>query len=508
MTSDFKPRIRLLTHTRSGCNCRALYEKIPSYISEKYDVQLLDSDYYSEIPEEVADSEIVVTTHRDFYPRKHQFNIELWHGFGPKTTGAMEVPIKSMMSSREYLYSYFKHINAIASYSPFCSAMVNAGFHAIGEVYQVTGMPRNDVLFTSKGHEKLEVIFNRSFKTNKLVFYMPTWRDQYVNLNKSDGERVWNNIFDLLEFDYDSFDNFLKQNKIILIVKLHPFEESLVLEKINNLPSSNILFLTSTLLEINDLQLYELLNASDLLVTDYSSVYMDYLLLDKPVMFIPSDYKKYEETRGFWLTPYEFWAPGPKVTTQSEFENELVKSLEDKSYFKQQRNYVKSIVHHYKDDQSSTRVWKVIDDLWEGELKIQDPVFNYVDKDILLLRETIKSKINDMLNNNFLDNAAQSILEYENEVSNDPEILTLKASLNYLKSNINEAILFLRESYVIDPKNIDNLFNLGFMYKVDGDIRKSTFYFEKFISNAAHNNKYEELIIQAGEHLKENHNLV
>lgn len=501
---EFKPRITLLSHTRSGCNCRALYDNIPAYISKKYDVQLLMSEFYSEAPEDIVDSEIVVTTHRDYFPRKHQFNIELWHGFGPKTLGAMEVPLKSIRNSREYLYSHFKHLDVFASYSPFCSAMQNAGFHASGEVYQVTGMPRNDMLFTTNGRENLQRVFDENFYDKKIVFYMPTWRDQYVNLEKSDGSRTWNNIFDLEEFDLPDFGDFLVKNNLVVIVKLHPFEESLVIDKISSFESKNIYFLTNSLLEASNIQLYELLNAGDLLVTDYSSVYMDFLLLNKPVMFIPSDLKKYEETRGFWLTPYEFWAPGPKVRTQVEFEVELNKSLYDKNYYKQQRDYVKSIVHHYQDDQSSSRVWNVIDDLWNGRLKKNNHTPYSIDRDILIIRDAIKSQIYDMFNKGYLNEAEVAITQYEQDASDDQDIFTLKATLSFLKEDINQAIVLLREAFVLNPLNTDNLFNLGFMYKVAGDISKSTYYFSEFIQKATNDDKYGELFAHAIKHLEEN----
>ena len=49
------------------------------------------------------------------------------------------------------------------------------------------------------------------------------------------------------------------------------------------------------------MEFYETLNAADLLITDYSSVYFDYLLLDRPLIFVPVDLEEYIETRGyFW----------------------------------------------------------------------------------------------------------------------------------------------------------------------------------------------------------------
>ncbi|WP_162515394.1 CDP-glycerol glycerophosphotransferase family protein [Paenibacillus pinistramenti] len=505
----FKPRVKLINHTRAGCNCRALYENIPDFISEKYDVELLVSDFYTQGPEEIVDSEIVVTTHRDYIPTPYQLNIELWHGFGPKTTGAMETTIRSIKNSREYLYYYFKNINMIASYSPFCSAMVNAGFHVTGEAYKVTGMPRNDALFNSKGRDRLQSILNRDISNKKIIYYMPTWRDQYVNLNKSDGGRSWQNIFGIEYFDFHKFEEFLEQNNMLMVVKLHYFEERLVADKVKELLSPSIYFLTEEKLAETDTGTYDILNAADMLISDYSSVYMDFLLLDRPVMFVPSDLEKYNSTRGLWLSPYDFWAPGPIVGTQSDLQSEIIKSITNLDYFKQQRNYVKSIVHHYQDSSSSIRVWQAIDALWEGRDKKGEFLNKSIDDDILLIRNTIKSNINNMLTQGFIDEAAHAIDEYAKEASDDKELLTLKASYHFVNNDIKKAILLLREDYILRPDHPETLFNLGFMYKVEGDIRKSSYYFERLMD--AYKNSCtdinEELIEQAKAHLLENDKL-
>lgn len=57
---------------------------------------------------------------------------------------------------------------------------------------------------------------------------------------------------------------------------------------------------------------YNILNAVDILITDYSSIYFDFLLLDRPIIFTPIDYEEYKHNRGFLLEPFDFWAPGDK----------------------------------------------------------------------------------------------------------------------------------------------------------------------------------------------------
>ncbi len=53
--------------------------------------------------------------------------------------------------------------------------------------------------------------------------------------------------------------------------------------------------------EKEGLQLYEFIHCADALVSDYSSVAIDYLLLDRPLGFTLDDYKEYTQSRGWVL---------------------------------------------------------------------------------------------------------------------------------------------------------------------------------------------------------------
>lgn len=74
-----------------------------------------------------------------------------------------------------------------------------------------------------------------------------------------------------------------------------------------------------------DLDLYEFLPATDFLMTDFSSIFFDYLHLDKPVIFITNCLDQYQQTRGFLLGPYGEVVPGPQAKRQAE----LVQLLAD-----------------------------------------------------------------------------------------------------------------------------------------------------------------------------------
>ena len=96
-----------------------------------------------------------------------------------------------------------------------------------------------------------------------------------------------------------------------------------------HLEAKHVAFLNNSDLLAKKLDLYEILGATDFLMTDFSSIYFDYLHLDKPLIFITNYLAQYEKTRGFLLGPYEKIVPGPCVASQAD----LVKQLGEKDRY-------------------------------------------------------------------------------------------------------------------------------------------------------------------------------
>jgi len=97
-----------------------------------------------------------------------------------------------------------------------------------------------------------------------------------------------------------------------------------------------------------------------MLITDYSSIYFDYLLLDRPIIFAPFDKKVYiQEDREFYFD-YDKVTPGPQAINW----NEVMQAIETftinpKSYTRE-REIIKNKFHTYQDAQSTERVYKAI----------------------------------------------------------------------------------------------------------------------------------------------------
>lgn len=296
----------------------------------------------------------IITSHNQLlnFKSKKQFYVALWHGMPLKKIEFMEDGTDTHRIRRT-----LDKINLLTATSDTTSSLLGACFHLESSRIAVTGQPRCDGLFHPLDDDILEVVFKVK-KDSKIVLFMPTFRQGY--LQRSEG-RIFNisNIFGFEDFDHDNFNAFLRSNNIIVFCKLHPFEEELFAgESLSD--ESRIRLISKRALLENDIDLYRLIGNVDLLITDYSSVYFDYLLLERPIVFTPTDLEEYKKKRGFLLEPYDFWTPGPKAFTQEQLQDGIIRSFKNRDYYRKEREAINDIINHYKDDHSCERVTKMI----------------------------------------------------------------------------------------------------------------------------------------------------
>lgn len=181
-----------------------------------------------------------------------------------------------------------------------------------------TGNPRNEILGNSDTilMNKVKTSLNIP-STKKIILYAPTFRDDeqgkfYLKLSKD-------KIVNALGSDY------------LLLVRLHSNIKHLVNGSFDN---ENIMNVT----EYDDIQ--ELMLISDILITDYSSVFFDFAITEKPMLFYPYDIDKYKNTlRGFYFD-YQSTVPG-KVVYDEDSLIEAILKLESKEYKESELNGVK-----------------------------------------------------------------------------------------------------------------------------------------------------------------------
>ncbi|MCH8536585.1 MAG: CDP-glycerol glycerophosphotransferase family protein [Alkalimonas sp.] len=349
-----KGRLALFINNNSGSNTLAL-QKTGALSNIGVDAvfhhDMVKSSAYIE---DLLLSKTVVVTH-DKVLRSNVKSIQLWHGFPMK--GLNYMSRYQTESTRRKTHDRWLKYDAVASYSTTYTSLMNACYGINTEQYVVTGMARNDLLFESGAEKKLEESIGRKLSGRRVVLYMPTFRKtMYGQVNGDENLHM----FGFKSVDREKLFQFLDDQNLILIVKPHPYhEDDFGLGQIDKLPE-NIWVITDKLLIEKGFDFYEMLPSADLLITDYSSVYFDYLLLNKPIVFTPSDQDLYKSTRGFLVEPYEFWAPGPKCFDQKNLQREILKQLDYPNSYAKEREQITNIVHYYRDNQSSERVAKMI----------------------------------------------------------------------------------------------------------------------------------------------------
>lgn len=213
-----------------------------------------------------------------FYAQK-TFDVNLWHGVGIKKierqikTGASAKWYKKNTFNRVVLPHLFKEPDLFLVTSDHMANHFKEAFEISDEQLCFSGYPRLTLNFENKFLKEQKLFFN---KYKNIILYAPTFRDDKSNKNP---------IFNL---DYKEFsdlnDNLFSANNL-LILKPHPNE------KIN---IKNISKLNNIILWDNNLDIYEFKDFVSCLITDYSSIFYDFLYIGGvDLIMFPFDYESY-----------------------------------------------------------------------------------------------------------------------------------------------------------------------------------------------------------------------
>lgn len=187
-----------------------------------------------------------------------------------------------------------------------------------------------------------------SYTIKKIVLYTPTHRDYESKLSEKYKRSVLG-----FNFDSNSFGNFLKNEGIVFICKLHPKQNALVIE--SELPEGLILHKPDYRYGLT-----ELMQVSDALVTDYTSVYFDYLLLDKPIIFNFYDLEIYKRERGVPCDPLSAISAGEIVKNEEQMKRALCNLDRNAEEYRQMRSFVRNLFFTNQDANSCQRVYNLI----------------------------------------------------------------------------------------------------------------------------------------------------
>ncbi|ELY7488452.1 CDP-glycerol glycerophosphotransferase family protein [Cronobacter turicensis] len=298
-------------------------------------------------------SKYIITTHNEMIGpvARNQRYISLWHG----------MPFKKICYLGENDYKGMIDYSAIRiATSEVMRSIISASFREKANNVYITGQPRNDFLF--KPIELADVGLE-SCKNKKIIMLAPTFRMNNEDKRYSDGVEITdNNFLRVDDFSLNEIDGYLEKNNAHLILKLHPYEE----EHFRGVAtlSSNITIISSEELTQKNIDLNQLLSLIDILITDYSSIYLDYLILNKPIVFLVPDVDAYSSSRGgFTLEPFDFWTPGDKVNNQNSLLESIDKIISGNDEYTERRGQVNSIINKYDDANSSQRVVELMKSL-------------------------------------------------------------------------------------------------------------------------------------------------
>lgn len=264
---------------------------------------------------------------------KNRLIVNLWHGVPLKKIALMDPNLKK--AARIYFKKIFsENYTWILTTSRELVPVMAKSFQISEDRLRVWGQPRNDCIFAPPDRKQiLEDVYPDLPEYKKVVLYAPTFRD-YGNTR----------LFPFEDFDKKVFEDFLEQEKILLLLRLHIKEAAAA----DAYASSRIRRFGSE--EAGDVT--GMLGMFDLLITDYSSIYIDYLLTDKPLMFLPYDRERYLDGRGMNFD-YDEVTPGPKPETMKEFMMEIKEFMNGEDSWKKERDRVNLKFNEVKEPCSS-----------------------------------------------------------------------------------------------------------------------------------------------------------
>jgi CDP-glycerol glycerophosphotransferase (TagB/SpsB family)/glycosyltransferase involved in cell wall biosynthesis len=280
-----------------------------------------------------------------FVPRKDQVVINTWHGTPLKKMGfdiKDSHPAGAQNVVRNFLFAnYLISPNSHTTNMYVNSFKLNGLYQ--GEIIEA-GYPRIDLTKKTTFDKELKKLKDLSLNVSfdkKTILYCPTWKGKDVNNPTSELKQMTSEAKFLQKRIAPDYN---------LLVKVHPFIYSVAKE----------------MEELRDILIpdsydaNELMAAVDLLVTDYSSIFFDFMVTGKPILFYCWDKELYEEDRGLYIS--EDKLPGPVATTIFEV-SEYIKNI-DKVKKEYNTNYesLKSEFLKYEDGKVTSRIVSYIFD--------------------------------------------------------------------------------------------------------------------------------------------------
>ena len=239
---------------------------------------------------------------------------QLWHGVPLKKIGLLKSKdkIKSDYGESGRLFlRWCGNVDRLFSASDYEMNLLSEAFGISKSHFRITGNPRNDTLYLRSGSLESDI---------KTILYAPTFRER--------GDGPGNHIRILMHpgMSEETMHDFLEKNNCRLIVRPHWITQG------HQYASSRI----DTISHSQEPDLHNLFSISDILVTDYSSAFIDWLIVDRPIIFTPYDLEEYKQKNGL-LEEYQNQVPPPVCRSPDEIFTSLMEAISDPDKYQKER---------------------------------------------------------------------------------------------------------------------------------------------------------------------------
>ena len=267
------------------------------------------------------------------YSEEQDF-INLWHGCGYKA---------DMKSDKKKIY--YDHL--IVTGSKYIDIFRKVLKNPDGNILDL-GYPRNESLFSCRSQAgKVIDSMKRNSGADKAIIWMPTYRtSRLARLNTDTG--LGETGLPLLNDDKDiaELDKLCHEKGVLSIRKQHFLAADF---KPGRNDYKNIVFVDEQFLREREADLYELMGHTDALLTDYSSVAIDYMLLDKPIGYSLDDFDRYEDARGWSFDNVKEYMPGHHIYSKEDLAAFISDISEGKDLCRDRRTEILKEVQTYRD---------------------------------------------------------------------------------------------------------------------------------------------------------------
>jgi CDP-glycerol glycerophosphotransferase (TagB/SpsB family) len=296
----------------------------------------------------------------NLYTTKGTKSVQLWHGTPLKKlelAQGHQTPTRRSSYARRLIDEGLrpnKNYDVVIATSDESKQTMKTVFSDAREI-AVTGYPRNDVLLGAPWLSNLNAEYVRRIKRELdfqfLFLYLPTYRQE--------ASRELD-LFARYGFEANTVNQTLRELNAILVIKTHLYFKVHPYDRQADSDSEGARFERIFTPSDEDLpDIYPLLREAAVLITDYSSVFFDYLLLDRPIIFAPFDLQQYITADRELFYDYDQVTPGPKAKNWPAVLSLLREAVKDDSW-KAERRKVCTRFNKFKDNNNSERVFQVI----------------------------------------------------------------------------------------------------------------------------------------------------